>query len=228
MTITPLLELIRKGEVGTTELSGYDRMYAPAEAKLGKHKLTAMTLDQVRALQEKMVASRSTSSGGYQFIRATFDETRKAMGLPGSTVWTPEIQDRMAMYLLKKRGLDKFLAGNLSREGFANNLAMEWASLPVVTAIKGQKRLLKPGQSYYSGDGLNKAFHPPSAVLAALDAIKASPEPVPVPPVPDAPPVEQTPPEPLPRKPLTIQQVMGGLIAAAVAAIAAYFFGVSQ
>ena len=161
---------------------GYDQMYWKAEKALGRYKLSAMTLDQIASLQMKMKPYGSTASGRYQFIRATFDETRSAMGLPKDTVWTPEVQDNMAMHLLNKRGLTKFLAGDISRIEFANNLAKEWASLPVVTAIRGHRRLVVPGESYYAGDGLNKAFHKPEKILMAIDAIQG--QPVVIPPVP--------------------------------------------
>ena len=166
-----LLDLIGSKEAP----KGYDQIYTKAEGLVGKPKLTIMSLDQVRALQEKMAPSGSTACGRYQFIRATFDATRKAMGLPGYTVWIPQVQDGMAEYLLVKRGLNKFITGEISREAFANNLAMEWASLPVVTPIRGQSRHLIPGQSFYAGDGLNKALHSPKDVLEILDAIKLVP-----------------------------------------------------
>lgn len=169
--IKNLLDLIGAKEAPR----GYDQMYWRAERALGRHKLTAMTLDQVKALQQKMVTYGSTACGKYQFIRATFDATRNALGLPGDTVWTPEVQDNMAVYLLNKRGLTRFIAGQISREDFANNLAKEWASLPVVTHIQGATLKLTPGQSYYSGDGLNKSFHTPKQILTAIDALHAQP-----------------------------------------------------
>jgi len=150
-------------------------MYWKAEKGLGRHKLTSMTLDQIRALQQKMVPYGSSASGRYQFIRGTFDATRKAMGLPGDAIWSPAVQDNMALNRLNKRGLTKYLAGEISREDFANNLAKEWASLPVVTHIQGATRMLEPGQSYYAGDGLNKSLHTPQEILHAIDAIQGQP-----------------------------------------------------
>jgi hypothetical protein len=52
---------------------------------------------------------------------------------------------------MKGRGLDLYLRGSIDEYAFCNNLAKEWASLPVVS---GPKR----GSSYYGGDGLNKAL----------------------------------------------------------------------
>jgi hypothetical protein len=60
----------------------------------------------------------------------------------------------------------------MTAEAFANSLAKEWASLPVVT---GKKK----GQSYYSGDGLNKALVNVEPFLAAVRAARdGAPAPV--------------------------------------------------
>jgi hypothetical protein len=48
--------------------------------------------------------------------------------------------------LLKRRGLEKYQAGKLSKDQFADNLSKEWASLPYRT-----------GESYYAGVGSNKS-----------------------------------------------------------------------
>jgi hypothetical protein len=48
--------------------------------------------------------------------------------------------------LLKRRGLERYQAGKLSKDQFADNLSKEWASLPYNT-----------GQSYYAGVGSNKS-----------------------------------------------------------------------
>jgi hypothetical protein len=50
---------------------------------------------------------------------------------------------------------------------------MEWASVPVFSVIKGQKRKVTRGQSYYAGDGINKALTKPEAVEAILDQVLA-------------------------------------------------------
>lgn len=67
---------------------------------------------------------------------------------------------------------------------------MEWASFPVLVGTKGQKRTVKRGQSYYAGDGLNKALVAPDAVEAILDRVKAAGSAVPAP---QSPPAEVAP-----------------------------------
>lgn len=193
--ISALLTAIRKHEAP----KGYGQVYSGSRAQADVSK---MTLDGVLNFQTTMLAqgSKSTACGGYQFLRKTLKATMAEMGLKGSERWTPELQDKMAIHLMRKRGLDDYLDGNLSAEGFANNLAKEWASLPVVTAIQGNVRKLKPGQSYYAGDGLNKAFHKPETIMALVSAITAKntlAQPVSAPVAAVVAPKAETPPEPV-------------------------------
>ena len=183
--ISNLLSAIRKHEAP----KGYGQVYSGAKGVGKNADVSKMTLDGVLNFQTTMLAkgSASTACGGYQFLRKTLKATIAEMGLKGSEVWTPELQDRMAVYLMQKRGLGEYLDGTLSAEQFANNLSKEWASLPVVSKIKGpnKRALLLPGQSYFSGDGLNKSFHEPSAIMALVSAVKAPRKPAqPVSPVP--------------------------------------------
>lgn len=162
--IEKLLSAIRKHEAP----KGYGQVYSGAKGVGKNADVSKMTLDGVLNFQTTMLAkgSASTACGGYQFLRKTLKATIAEMGLKGSEVWTPELQDRMAVYLMQKRGLGEYLDGTLSAEGFANNLAKEWASLPVVSGPK-------KGRSFYAGDGLNKSFHEPSAIMALVSAVKA-------------------------------------------------------
>lgn len=204
-SITPalknLLDAIRSKEAP----QGYGQVYGGSPIK---QDVSKMTLSGVRAFQDRMVklGSKSTACGGYQFIRKTLAATMLEMGLSGDEVWTPVLQDRMAVHLLEKRKLRAYLSGAISREAFANNLAMEWASLPVVTAINGKR----PGQSYYAGDGLNAAHHKPAAILALVDALRGTDIPAP----PDGDP--GLPAEPEVQKPR-------GLLAALIALLTAIF-----
>ena len=159
-----LLDAIGKGEAP----KGYGQIYGGARGVPKGADVSKMTLNAVEALQATMVknGSESTACGRYQFIRKTLLATVSEMRLTGKEVWRPELQDRMALHLIEKRGLGSFLAGKISREQFANNLAAEWASLPMVSGPK-------KGRSRYAGDGLNKSFHSVAEMLALLDALRA-------------------------------------------------------
>jgi len=178
-SLKALLDAIGKHEAP----KGYGQIYGGAKGVPKNTDVSKMTLAGVQDLQRRMLAagSKSTACGRYQFIRKTLAATINSMGLNGSERWDAALQDRMAIFLMEARGLSKFVIGSISREAFANSLAREWASLPVVSVIRGANRILEPGQSYYAGDGLNKAFHKPQAILALLDAIKRPVQPVSVP-----------------------------------------------
>lgn len=199
-----LLAFIRKGEAP----KGYGQIYGGAKGvgRVSAIDVSIMPINSVLALQKKMLdaGSASTACGGYQFLRKTLLATIAQMGLTGKEVWTPELQDRMAVHLMEGRGLGRYMAGKISAEDFCNNLAKEWASLPVVTAIVGAHRKLYPGLSYYAGDGLNAALHDPAPFLALVKALRAEssqPSPQPAPPAAEPPPKPvETGPAPAPRK----------------------------
>jgi len=110
--------------------------------------LTNMTIAEVQEYQRGMIqrGHESTAVGKYQIIRKTLQ------GLVAQGYAKPEdkfsagIQDRLAIGLLKNRGLEKYQAGKMPKDQFADNLSKEWASLPYNT-----------GQSYYAGVGSNKS-----------------------------------------------------------------------
>jgi lysozyme len=69
---------------------------------------------------------RSTAAGAYQFLSRTWDEAKKALDLPD---FSPESQDRAAVWLIERRGaLQAVEAGDLRRA--LSLCAKEWASLP--------------------------------------------------------------------------------------------------
>lgn len=166
MSIQRLLQTIRSVEAP----QGYSQMFSAAEQRLGQHDLTGMTLNEVQGLQDKMKRFGSSAAGGYQFLQGTLDDLMERMNLTGEERFTPELQDQMAVELLKRRGLNQYLEGSLSPEKFANNLAKEWAALPVVTPINGKQ----PGQSYYAGDGLNKSLIDTNTVLSSVQSLKGT------------------------------------------------------
>lgn len=183
-----LLDFIRQTEVGSSDRASYDVIYAHKQHKLPKP-LTSMTLDEVQAAQRGWSKNHgSSAAGGYQFMRATLKGLMDELGLRGSQVLDPDLQDRLGYHLLKRRGYQPFMDGTITGVEFAKRLAMEWASFPVLAPTKGAHRNLKRGQSYYAGDGLNKALVSPEKIEALLSRVRsttaASPapaEPVPAP-----------------------------------------------
>lgn len=174
---------------------GYGVIFANRQDRLAKP-LTSMTIDEVltgQATWSRWAKPASSAAGRYQFMRATLTGLVKELGLRGTQKLDANLQDRLGYHLLKRRGYDEFMAGEIDTTEFSRRLAQEWASLPVLEATTGGSRKVKRGQSYYAGDGLNKSLVKPEAVEKILaEALRAGnavpkPEPKPAPPAPTEP-----------------------------------------
>jgi muramidase (phage lysozyme) len=111
-----------------------------------------MTIQEVLDWQDSIdKLYMSEAAGKYQIMEDTLRPLYAKAGLKATDLFNEENQDKLAICLMKGRGLDLYLRGSIDEYAFCNNLAKEWASLPVVS---GPKR----GSSYYGGDGLNKAL----------------------------------------------------------------------
>lgn len=215
-----LLDFIRQTEVGTVNPTGYDVIYGHNQGKLPR-RVTLMTIDTIIAEQGKWSRRYgSSATGGYQFMRATLKGLKDELGLSGAKLLDPDLQDRLALQLLARRGYHDFMAGRIDRTEFGKRLAMEWASFPVLAATRGAHRAINRGQSYYAGDGLNKALVSPQTLEAVIDQAKAADikppaidrveVPLPVPGVD----------KPLPKS-TTFWSAIGGLVTTALTALSA-------
>lgn len=132
--------------------------------------LTQMTVREVLAWQDRIDPDyMSEAAGRYQIIEDTLRGLYRAAGVPLSAKFDEDTQDKLAVALLKRRGLDDYLAGDITATQFANALAKEWASLPVVS---GEKR----GRSYYGGDDLNASHVSVDAFMEAVRDVRGKPE----------------------------------------------------
>lgn len=139
--IPRLLSLIARAEAGA---AAYDAVQHGARVPPPAAP-TTLTLGQI----DTWIAAtpgQPHAIGRYQFIPDTLRRLVRAEGLPPETVFTTEVQDRLAMVLLDEAGLADFQTGALPREDFMRNLARIWAGLP-----------LPDGQSYYEGYAGNRA-----------------------------------------------------------------------
>lgn len=152
---------------------GYGTVYGNKQAKLAKPLVTWTVRDIINARPSFTKRFGSSACGRYQFMRATLE------GLAGETPnilnmqFTPQLQDALAVRLLERRGYDKFVGRRISITAFGKALAQEWASFPVLAATAGAHQRVSRGQSYYAGDGLNKALVSPAEVERCLrDVLK--------------------------------------------------------
>jgi len=138
--------------------------------------LTQKTIKEAWEIQKSRKAPNVTAAiGRYQYVGKTSDNgaairiAAEGAGLNWETdLFSPINQDKMAVH--KIEGFRK-VTEQLIRENpveAAKRLAMEWASLPVLAPTQGAKRYLERGQSYYTGDGLNRAGVTPEQVEGAF------------------------------------------------------------
>lgn len=183
-----LLAFIRKTEVGRDDRASYDVIYGNKQDKLPKP-LTSMTYGEIIDAQPRWSKNHgSSAAGAYQFMKATLvDLDKENPSISRSDVFTPDLQDQLGFALLLRRGYELFVAGKITRTEFGKRLSQEWASFPVLVTTRGKHREVARGQSFYAGDGLNKALVKPEKVeavldkvltLARADAVAAKPTPV--------------------------------------------------
>lgn len=127
---------------------------------------TKMSVAEVMQWQKDYVSQGNYSSaiGRYQIINTTLDGLVRRLGIDVSQKFDQNLQDRLAIALLERRGAEQYINEELTREQFAANLAKEWAALPKIIGDK-------PDDSYYAGDGINKALVKPVDILSAIDKI---------------------------------------------------------
>ena len=177
-----LLDFIRETEVGTSARRGYDIIYSNKQHKLSKP-ITTMTILEVQQGQSKQWANhnngrnltKSSATGGYQFMYKTLGELIIQFNLDIHQKFTPDLQDWLGYMLLKRRKYDQWIKGEIGDIAFARRLAQEWASFPVLRRTKGAHRMVNRGQSYYAGDGLNKSLTSPETIEKILRKAKHAP-----------------------------------------------------
>ena len=122
-----MLDLIGAAE-GTDKGRGYNETLGFGKFTGGDKNLVFMTLDQIDALQSKMLKHpdnnfNSSALGRYQIVQQTMRGLRSELGLKGSDLFDPGTQDRMAEQLLRRRG------GNVA------GLRNEWEGLRKVDPV---------------------------------------------------------------------------------------------
>jgi hypothetical protein len=129
--------------------------------------LAQYTLDQIYELMAELLAQGepSTAVGRYQIIRKTLHSLQSSKRLPGSALFTPELQDQIALSLMVGRGYPRWWNGRMSDTDFAHGLSCEWASLP--DPYLG-------GKSHYDGVGPNHAGTTLAHVYDALQRARAA------------------------------------------------------
>ena len=116
--------------------------------------------------------------GRYQIIPSTMLLLVKKLKLdPDKTKLDPDTQDSLfsnGLVGVVRKKVDEYIKGLSNDKNAAIlELAMEFASVGVPYDMKKGEKNLKKGESYYSGEGGNKALNSPEEVGKALDVDRA-------------------------------------------------------
>jgi muramidase (phage lysozyme) len=161
--LKPVLDLLGKAE-GTDRGRGYNETLAYGKWTGGPVDLTKMTLDQVSALQDRMLAAqaaagisadvRSSAVGRYQFIQSTLGPLARKYGIRGDALFDEKMQDHLAALRIRE-------GGGLTQDVLAGG----WASIPDPGT----------GRSHYGGQGAHATDAEVQAAIAQANALRAGP-----------------------------------------------------
>lgn len=136
-----VLHLIALAEAGPL---GYDAVQHGATRR-PPDRPTRMTIAQIYDWIDR-TPGQHHAIGRYQFIPKTLRRLVTRLKIPADQVFTPAIQDRLAILLLEEAGLRAFHKGKIGRHALMHNMAKVWAGLPTAS-----------GLSYYHGKAGNRA-----------------------------------------------------------------------
>lgn len=138
----------------------------------GDKPLTQMTVGEVMELQSQNLLlpedEKFTAAGGIQIIHPTLAEEVSKGTVSPNEVFDEHTQRRLAVSLMRRRGLDDWMSGAMGTEDFGTNLAREWASLPVMKDTYRGGQFIARGQGYYGGVSTN-----PVNVASSVDEFAA-------------------------------------------------------
>lgn len=116
------------------------------------------------------------AAGRYQMIPSTLKAGVNYLKLDTNALFGSEVQDKLFneyLIAVKRPAILNYLKGNGTVEKAAYDWAKEFASAGVIAGEKiSGGRIAKGGESYYAGDGLNKAHLTPEQMIKALENSK--------------------------------------------------------
>jgi hypothetical protein len=161
--LSPVLDLIGSAEGGYTSIAPNDE----------NPNLTSMTIAE--ANKSVGVKGGKGAIGRYQLTSPLTQAELAGLDV-NKDLFSPENQDKIAIALIKNRGITADMIINNPNEA-AKRLAMEFAGVPVLEDTQGKEGPIKRGQSYYEGFNGNAATITPDKVEAAFEKFKNYQEP---------------------------------------------------
>jgi murein DD-endopeptidase MepM/ murein hydrolase activator NlpD len=153
----PLLDMIASVESSTDRNNnGYDAQNgAPRGVRPG---LSKMTIGEI-------ARTAPGASGRYQQMPQFLLGRAKAAGFNENTVFSPQVQDVLAIKQIEGRGGNSWLSGRMKTEDFMQGLSQEWAALPNAYGrfhYKDQSSSLRPERVKSALDQVKKGSDTPS------------------------------------------------------------------
>ena len=142
--------------------------------------LTVGEIKELQAITDHSNPEKLYAVGISNMNPPTFIEAQEATGVLDSDKFNKETQEKMSKYLIKGKASTRktyqWLMGNedVSIDDAILGLAKTFASVPVPYDVKRGDRIIKAGQSYYSGLGGNKAKHSLEKVKSILRGARDS------------------------------------------------------
>ena len=125
-----LLSLIASAEAGP---AGYNAIHYRAW-ELPDKAPTEMTIQEIIDWIDA-TPRQNHAIGRYQIIPMTLSYLVAAENVPLSAVFSPALQDRLAVRLINDAGLPEFLSGQMAPVDFLDSLAFVWAGLPLGSGL---------------------------------------------------------------------------------------------
>ena len=146
------------GFVSKAEGADFNTLFGGSKVILEEK--TVAEVQQMQRAHGKKTGSSAT--GAYQVMRKTLSDLIDQGVVDPDEPFTEDVQNRIGMALLERRGYADWKSGKLTTEQFADRLAQEWAALP-----------LGSGKSAHEGKMGNKARVPRAELVAMLEGLKA-------------------------------------------------------
>jgi hypothetical protein len=144
-----------KGFLGSESAGNWNAWFGNSG---NREDLSQLTIGEIRKRQAR---PGNDAAGLIQIIPSTLDAMVQKYGYSKDQKFTPQVQTEMALYLMKEKGLDKWLRGEMSDGTFANRVASVWAGLKTSS-----------GKGVYDGDGVNKGTQGHSVTVGQLGQLR--------------------------------------------------------
>ena len=165
------LKLAMEADAATTkagELGGWLRTFLASESSgnwnawFGNsgntEDLSQLTIGDILKRQAE---PGNDAAGLIQIVPGTLKGMVRDYGYSEDTKFTPQVQTEMALFLMKEKGLDKWINGEMTDGAFADNLAKVWAGLKTSS-----------GKGVYDGDGVNGASQSHDVSVSQLQQLR--------------------------------------------------------